>query len=158
MNVFQGPFDSLSMFSFGAARPGSVLVAQTRSVSLAMPVSVPLHSGAAPVFFSDSALPATGLPLLVSAVPDSDPSDLFSSSLTGTGLLLLHAHRRLGHLHDRRLKRMIDCDMCCPLTWVPGIVIHADCWDCLNGQQNSNFPAPDPNMRELHPLSCRALV
>jgi hypothetical protein len=70
-----------------------------------MPVSVSLPFGAPPVVFPDSALPAAGLLPLVSAVPD--PSDSISCSMTGAGLLLLHAHRRLGHLHDRSLKHMI---------------------------------------------------
>ena len=156
VKVFTVPFDSLSMSFSGASHPGSVLVAQTRSVSSAVPVLVPVPSGALPVVFSESVLPASGLPPLVSVVPD--PSDLFSSSLTGAGLLLLHAHRRLGHLHDRNLKRMIDCGMCGSLKWVPGIVIRARCWDCLKGQQKRNVPAPDPNLRELHPLSCQVLI
>jgi hypothetical protein len=37
-----------------------------------------------------------------SALPE--PAVSFSSKLTGAGLLLLHAHRHLGHLHDRVLK------------------------------------------------------
>ena len=81
----------------------------------------------------------------------ADPSDSFSSRLTGAGLLLLHAHRRPGHLHDRTLKRMIDSGMCGSLSWVPGIVIRANCWDCRKGQQKRNVPAPDP-------LSCQVLV
>ena len=78
--------------------------------------------------------------------------------MTGAGLLLLYAHRRLGHLHDSSLKHMIDGGMCGSLTWVPGIGIRAHCWDCLKGQQKRNVPAPDPNLRELHPLSCQVLV
>ncbi len=83
---------------------------------------------------------------------------LLPSKLTGAGLLLLHAHRRLGHLHDRALKRMIDCGMCGNLVWVPGIFIRAHCWDCLKWQQKHNVPAPDSNIRELHQRSCQVLV
>ena len=63
-----------------------------------------------------------------------EPSVSFSSRFIGgnffkfgAGLLLLHAHRRLGHLHDRLLKRMIAFGMCGNLFWVPGIVFRAHC-------------------------------
>ncbi len=88
----------------------------------------------------------------------------FSSRLTGAGLLLLHAHRRLGHLHDRAgqsdrlLKRMIYLGMCGNLVWVPGKIVRAHYWDCLKGQQKCNVPPPDPNLRDLHPLSFQVLV
>jgi hypothetical protein len=154
--IFPVPFDSVSLSFCGASRPLSVFVAQTRSVTSAVPVSAAPSSGALPVVPPDSVLPTSAVPPLVPSL--ADPSDSFSSRLTGAGLLLLHAHRRLGHLHDRTLKRMIDSGMCGSLTWVPGIVIRANCWDCLKGQQKRNVPAPDPNLRELHPLSCQVLV
>ncbi len=44
------------------------------------------------------------------------------------------------------------------LVWVPGFVLRAHCWDCLTGQQKRNVPAPDLNIRELHPLQCQVLV
>ena len=81
-----------------------------------------------------------------------------SQRLTGAGKLLLDAHRRLGHLHDRVLKRMVDANMCGTLRWVPGIIIRANCWDCLKGQQKRCVPSPDPNLQELNPLSCQVLV
>ncbi len=71
---------------------------------------------------------------------------------------MLREHRRLGHLHDLVLKRMIDGGMCGNLVWVPGIVLRAHYWDCLKGQQKRNVPAPDLNIRELHPLSYQVLV
>jgi hypothetical protein len=52
----------------------------------------------------------------------------------------------------------INCSTCGNLVWVPGIVLRAHCWDCLNVQQKRNVPSPDVNLRELHPLSCQVLV
>ncbi len=126
----------------------TVLVAQTSSKTLALPEVVVFP---APMDHSTSLEPAA--PIVSPAFTFPEPSVSFSSWLTGAGLLLLHAHRRLGHLHDRLLKRMIDCGMCGNLAcqWVPGIVIRAHCWDCLKGQQKRNEP-PDVNLRELHPF------
>jgi hypothetical protein len=131
----------------------TVLVAQTRSHNLVLPEVVVIPAS---IDLSASLVPAAPTVSPVFTLPE--PSVSFSSKLTGAGLLLLHAHRRLGHLHDRLLKRMIDCGMCGALVWVPGIVIRAHCWDCLKGQQKRNVPSPDPNLRELHPLSCQVLV
>ncbi len=110
-----------------------------------------------PIEYSAYILPvATNIPP-VSSLPE--PSVSFSSRLTGAGLLLLHVHRHLGHcMTGFWNRRMIDCGMCGKLAWVPGIVIRDHCWDCLKGQQRRNVPAPDPNLRELHPLSCQILV
>jgi hypothetical protein len=152
--LFVLPLDSFAVTTFDDfSSVNTVLVAQTRSTTLSLPAPVVL-----PVSMDRSAhvLPAAPDTANVSALPD--PPLSFSSRLTGAGLLLLQAHRRLGHLHDRLLKRMIDCGMCGNLVWVPGIVIRAHCWDCLKGQQKRNVPAPDPNLRELHPLSCQVLV
>ena len=131
----------------------TVLVAQTRSHNLVLPEVVVIPAS---IDLSASLVPAAPPVSPVFTLPE--PSVSFSSKLTGAGLLLLHAHRRLGHLHDRLLKRMIDCGMCGALVWVPGIVIRAHCWDCLKGQQKRNVPSPDPNLRDLHPLLCQLLV
>ena len=176
--LFTVSFESSHLSSFDSDFIHAGLVAQTRSVtaSLSLPVQLPdpivspaslLPSPEAlssdlpvvlpePIDSSASLLPSPAALPSVSSLPASVVS--FSSRLTGAGLLLLHAHRRLGHLHDRILKRMIDRGMCGNLTWVPGIIIRAHCWDCLKGQQKRNVPAPDPNLRELHPLSCQVLV
>ena len=135
----------------------TVLVAQTRSTALVLPdvaaLPIPRES-------STSLLQASSIvsPAPVFTIPE--PSDSFSSRLTGAGLLLLHAHRRLGHLHDRPLKWMIDFGMCGNLVWVPGIVIRAHCWNSsyLKGKKKRNAPSPDPNLRDLHPLSCQDFV
>ena len=137
----------------------TVLVAQTRSKNVSLPdldvlpIPIPLPPSVESV---PSLTDASNIVSSTFNLPASSVS--FSSKLTGTGLLLLIEHRRLGHLHDRVLKRMIDCGMCGNIVWVPGIVLRAHCWDCLKGQQKRNISAPDPNICELHPLSCQVLV
>ena len=91
----------------------TVLVAQTRSkiVSLpdldVLPIPIPLSPSVESV---PSLTDASNIVSSTFNLPESPVS--FSSKLTGAGLLLLREHRRLGHLHDRVLKRMIDCGMC----------------------------------------------
>jgi hypothetical protein len=155
--------DSFPLSTFASEFISAGFVAQTRSITSSrllsvgdsspalVPVPAVLSSGPELPFPIDSSVVVVQVPEIASDVS-------FSSRLTGAGLLLLHAHRRLGHLHDRILKRMIDSGMCGNLVWVPGIVIRAHCWDCLKGQQKRKIPAPDPNLRELHPLSCQVLV
>ncbi len=87
----------------------TVLVAQARSAALVFPDVVVLPI---PAESSTSMLQASSIVSPVSVFPIPDPSLSFPSRLTGAGLLLLHAHCRLGHLHDRLLKRMIDLGMC----------------------------------------------
>ncbi len=89
----------------------TVLVAQTRSKNMSLPdigllpvtPTLPASVASVPSMPDVSAIvsPTSTLP---------EPPVSFSSNLklTGAGLLLLREHRRLGHLHDRVLKRMID--------------------------------------------------
>ena len=161
--LFMVSSDSFPLSTFDSEYIHAGFVAQTRSITASrslpvidfspalVPVPAVLSSGLVIPVPIDSSTPVVPVPEAASEVS-------FSSRLTGAGLLLLHAHRRLGHLHDRILKRMIDSGMCGNLTWVPGIVIRANCWDCLKGQQKRKVPATDPNLRELHPLSCQFLV
>jgi hypothetical protein len=125
-----------TFFHFNSDR--TVLVGQTRSQNMSLPdigllpvtPTIPVSVESVPSMpdVSDIVSPTSALP---------EPDVSFSSKLTGAGLLLLREHRRLGHLHDRVLKRMIDGGMCGNLVWVPGIVLRAHCWDCLKGQQKS---------------------
>jgi hypothetical protein len=71
---------------------------------------------------------------------------------------LLAGHRRYGHMHDKVYKRMVDAGLCGSLKWVPGIVIRANCWDCLMGQQRRNAATPDPNLKLSQSLSCQIMV
>jgi hypothetical protein len=111
-------------------------------IVLPIPINLPASVESVP------SLPAAS-DIVSSTFTLPEPAVSFTSQLTGAGLLLLREHRRLGHLHDRDLKRMIDCDICGNLVWIPGIVLRAHCLDCLKGQQKRNIPAPDPNVREL---------
>jgi hypothetical protein len=99
-----------------------------RSKNLSLPDLVVLPDVPVPINLpasveSDQCLPAVSdIVSPVFPLPEPSSSVSFSSKLTGAGLLLLHAHRRLWHMHDRALKRMIECGLCCNLVWVPGIV------------------------------------
>jgi len=81
-----------------------------------------------------------------------------SQHLTGAGKLLLDAHRRLGHVHDRVLKHMVDANMSGTLRWVPVIIIRSYSCYCFKGQQKHCAPATDPNFQDLNLLTCQVLV
>ncbi len=104
------PFHTVSQPFCGAKD----LVAQTRFVTSDLPMyeflPSPPPSDAVPVVSSDFIL-SDAVPGLFLVL-----HDFSSSKMTAAGLLLLHAHRRLGYLYDRSLKRMVACGMLLQVT------------------------------------------
>ena len=94
----------------------------------------------------------------ISALDIDPPTVLLPHRFTGMGKRLLDLHRRLGHPHDRLLKRMVDRGTFPGHSWVPAIIIRQHCVACQKAQQQRQPPVANPSLLDLYPEPCMIMA